>query len=117
MFGLFGVASVANAIAASGELGWSDAGDLGRTVLRLAACGLVMWGLLRRERWGWWLALAFAILWLVGGGLTLLVVERGDLHWLPPSGSQLYLAVGMLSLAAAIGLLATPAARRYLRER
>jgi hypothetical protein len=117
MFGVFGAATVANAIVASGELGWSDAADLGRTLLRLAACGLVIWGLLRRERWAWWLAVAFAVLWLVGGALTLAVVEDGDLHWLPPSRSQLFASLGMLSLAAALGLLATPAARRHLRER
>lgn len=111
MFVVYGLAVLLNAIRAQEELGWSDAGDFGRAVLRLAGCALVAWGLLRGERWAWWLGLALALLWLLAAGVTMAVIERGDLHWLQPSSAQLFLAVGMLSLGLAVALLLTPSAR------
>lgn len=116
MFAIYGAAVLLNAIRAHGELGWSDAGDYGRAILRLAGCALVAWGLLRGERWSWWLGLALAVVWLITGALTMVVVDRGDVHWLRPSGSQLFLAVGLLSLGVAVALLLTPSARSLLRR-
>jgi hypothetical protein len=117
MFGVYGLAVLVNAATAQGGLGWSDAGDYGRALLRLAGCLLVAWGLLRGERWAWWLALALAILWLAAGTLAMAVLERGDVHWLRPSGSQLFLAAGLLSLGVAVALLLTPAARSVFRRK
>lgn len=116
MFAIYGAAVLLNAIRAQGELGWSDAGDYGRAILRLAGCALVAWGLLRGERWSWWLGLALAVVWLITGALTMVVLDRGDVHWLRPSGSQLFLAVGLLSLGVAVALLLTPSARTLLRR-
>lgn len=116
MFAIYGAAVLLNAIRAHGELGWSDAGDYGRAILRLAGCALVTWGLLRGERWSWWLGLALAVVWLITGALTMVVLDRGDVHWLRPSGSQLFLAVGLLSLGVAVALLLTPSARSLLRR-
>jgi peptidoglycan/LPS O-acetylase OafA/YrhL len=116
MFAIYAAAVLLNAIRAHGELGWSDAGDYGRAILRLAGCALVAWGLLRGERWSWWLGLALAVVWLITGALTMVVVDRGDVHWLRPSGSQLFLAVGLLSLGVAVALLLTPSARSLLRR-
>ena len=117
MFVVYGLAVLLNAIRAHGELGWSDAGDFGRAVLRLAGCALVAWGLLRGERWAWWLGVALAVLWLAAGGVTMAVIDRGDLHWLQPSSAQLFVTVGMLSLGAAVALLLTPSARSRFRRR
>jgi hypothetical protein len=117
MFVLYGVSVLLNAIRAQGETGWSDAGDFGRALLRLFGCGLVAWGLLRGERWSWWLGLALALLWLVAGTLTMAVFERGDMHWLRPSNAQLFLAGGMLCLGIAVTLLLTPSARSAFRRR
>jgi hypothetical protein len=116
MFAIYGAAVLLNAIRAHGELGWSDAGDYGRAILRLAGCALVAWGLLRGERWSWWLGLVLAVVWLITGALTMVVLDRGDVHWLRPSGSQLFLAVGLLSLGVAVALLLTPSARSLLRR-
>ena len=69
MFAIYGAAVLLNAIRAHGELGWSDAGDYGRAILRLAGCALVAWGLLRGERWSWWLGLALAVVWLITGAV------------------------------------------------
>jgi hypothetical protein len=116
MFAIYGAAVLLNAIRAHSELGWSDAGDYGRAILRLVGCALVAWGLLRGERWSWWLGLALAVLWLISGALTMVVLDRGDVHWLRPSGSQLFMAVGLLSLGVAVALLLTPSARSLRRR-
>ncbi len=116
MFAVYGAAVLLNAIVAHGGSGWSDAGDYGRAILRLGGCLLVAWGLLRGDRWSWWLGLALAVLWLVAGLLAMVVLERGDVHWLAPSRSQLPLAVGMLSLGIAVALLLTPSARSVFRR-
>jgi peptidoglycan/LPS O-acetylase OafA/YrhL len=116
MFVVYGLAVLLNAIRAQGEQGWSDAGDFGRAVLRLAGCALVAWGLLRGERWAWWLGLALAVLWLAAGAVTMTVLERGDVHWLQPSNAQLFLAAGMIGLGLAVALLLTPSARRAFRR-
>ena len=116
MFVVYGLGVVLNAIRAQGELGWSDAGDVGRAVLRLAGCALVAWGLLRGERWAWWLGLALALLWLAAAAATMAVLDRGDVHWLQPSAAQLFLAAGTLSLGLAVALLLTPSARRAFQR-
>ncbi|MBA2457482.1 MAG: hypothetical protein H0V43_00845 [Gemmatimonadales bacterium] len=116
MFAIYGAAVLLNAIVAHGGSGWSDAGDYGRAILRLGGCLLVAWGLLRGERWSWWLGLALAVVWLAAGLLAMVVLERGDIHWLAPSRSQLLLAVGMLSLGVAVALLLTPSARSVFRR-
>jgi hypothetical protein len=115
LFVLYGVAAVVNAAAMQN---WSgvEAGSIPRAVLRLAAAGLVAWGLLRGAGWSWWMALALAILWLVSGLAPVVVLERGDMHWLPPSGDQIFLAVSLVSLSIAILLLLTPSARAHLRR-
>jgi hypothetical protein len=75
----------------------------------------VAWGLLRRERWAWWLGVILAGFWLAMGVLAVGVLERGDFYWLPPSGFQLFLAVSLLSLFLALALLLSPSARRVFR--
>jgi hypothetical protein len=85
-------------------------------VFRLAGAGLVAWGLLRGVAWAWWVGLALAILWLASGLAPLVVMERGDVQWLQPSGDQIYLVVSLLSLVLAITLLLTRAVRGFLRR-
>ena len=115
LFAVYGIAAVVNA-AVMQE--WTDveAGSIPRALLRLAAAGLIAWGLLRRAVWAWWVALGLAILWLVAGLAPVMVMDRGDMHWLQPSGDQILLAVSLVSLSLAILLLVTPSARAHLRR-
>jgi hypothetical protein len=113
MFVAYAAAVLLNAIAANGELGWSDAGDSGWTVLRIAGALLIAWGLFKGARWAWWVGLVLAAVCLVGAALAVVVLERGDLHWLQPSGSQLFMTAGMLSLGIAVALLLTRSARSF----
>jgi hypothetical protein len=43
-------------------------------------------------------------------------MDRGDVHWLQPSGDQIFLAVSLVSLSLAILLLLSPSARAYLQR-
>ena len=115
LFALYGVAAVLNAAAMQNWTG-VEAGSIPRAALRLAGAGLVSWGLLRGSGWSWWMGLALAILWLVSGLAPVVVLDRGDMHWLPPSADQIFLAVSLVSLSLAILLLLTPSARGYLRR-
>jgi hypothetical protein len=107
----YGVAVVLNATAMQGAAGWVGAGDFPRAVIRLLGTGLIAWGLLHRARWAWWLGLGLAAFWLVAGALAVLVLERGDVYWLPPSGFQIFLVVSLLCLGLAVALLLSPSVR------
>jgi hypothetical protein len=111
LFVAYGVAVVLNASAIQGAAGWVGAGDFPRALIRLFGAGLIGWGLLQRARWAWWLGLIFAAVWLVAGALAVLVLERGDVHWLPPSGLQIFLVTSLLCLGLAVALLLSPSAR------
>jgi hypothetical protein len=116
LFVVYGVAVVVNTALTQGWTGWVEAGNLPRALLRLAGASLVAWGLLQGSVWAWWLGLALAILWLIGGLMPLLVTEGGDLRWLQPSGDQILLVISLLSLGLAVALLLTPSVRGFLRR-
>lgn len=116
LFIVYGVAVVLNATAMRSAAGWVAAGDFPRAVIRLLGTGLIAWGLLHRARWAWWLGLALATFWLAAGALAVLVLERGDVYWLPPSGFQIFLVVSLLSLGLAVALLLSPSARTMFRR-
>lgn len=79
LFALYGIAAMVNAAVMQS---WTDveAGNIPRAGLRLAAAGLVTWGLLRGARWAWWLGVTLACLWLVAGLAPVIVIDEGDLH-------------------------------------
>lgn len=114
---LYGVAVVLNAAVMYGAAGWIATREMPSAVVRLAGTLLVAWGLLRRERWAWWLGLVLTAFWLVVGASAVLVLQRGDVHWLPPSGFQVFLVVSLLSLGLTIALLLSPSARAAFRRR
>ena len=116
LFVVYGVAVVLNATAVQGAAGWVAAADFPRALVRLLGTGLIAWGLLQRARWAWWLGLVLAAVWLVAGALTVLVLERGDVHWLRPSGVQTFLVVSLLCLGVAVALLLSPSARAAFRR-
>ena len=116
LFLLYGVAVVINALGVQGPAGWAAARDFPRAILRLVGTGLIAWGLLRRARWAWWLGLVLAVFWLVAGALTVLVFERGDIYWLPPSGFQLFLAGSLVCLGGTVALLLSPSSRKAFRR-
>ncbi len=112
---LYGVLALLNALTMQNQAGWGEPWALGRALLRLLVSGIIAWGLLRRARWGWWVALGWGIFGLALGASATLVFERGDIHWLAPSRGQLLLGVMLLSLGGAIALLITQSARAAFR--
>jgi len=108
---LNGVLMLLNAVVMQGGLDWADARDLPRSLLRLLAAAIIGWGLLRAERWAWWVGVVLAGFWLITGLLTVVVVQKNDLHWLSPSGFQLLLVASFFCLALAALLLLAPRAR------
>jgi hypothetical protein len=116
LFVTYGVAVVLNATAIQGAANWVAAGDFPRALIRLFGTGLIGWGLLQRARWAWWLGLVLAAIWLVAGAVAVLVLEHGDVHWLPPSGLQIFLVVSLLCLGLVVALLLSPSARAVFRR-
>jgi hypothetical protein len=116
LFVMYGVVVVLNATVMPSGGGWVAAHDLPRALLRLLGTGLIAWGLLHRARWAWWLGLGLAAFWLAAGALAVLVLERGDVYWLPPSGFQVFLVVSLLCLGLALTLLLSPSARKVFRR-
>jgi hypothetical protein len=116
LFVTYGVAVVLNATAIQGASGWVGAGDVPRALIRLVGTGVIGWGLLQRARWAWWLGLVLAAVWLAAGALAVLVLERGDVHWLPPSGFQIFLVISLLCLGLVVALLISPSARAAFRR-
>jgi hypothetical protein len=112
----YGLAVVLNATVMQTAAGWSAPRDVPRAILRVIGTGLVAWGLLRRARWAWWLGLVLAVFWLSAGALAVLVLERGDVYWLPPSGFQTFLVVSLVCLGGAVALLVSPSARAAFRR-
>ena len=111
----YGVLALANALTMQSQAGWGEPWAMGRALLRLLVSGLIAWGLLRRARWAWLVGLGWSVFGLFLGASAMLVVERGDIHWLPPSRAQLLLGSLLLSLGGAIALLITPSARAAFR--
>jgi hypothetical protein len=112
----YGLAVALNATVMQAAAGWGAPHDFPRAILRLIGTGLIAWGLLRRVRWAWWLGLLLAVYWLSAGALAVLVLERGDVYWLPPSGFQTLLVVSLVCLGAAVALLLSPSARAVFRR-
>ena len=98
------------------EAGWVEAADFPRALVRLVGTLVIAWGLLHRARWAWWLGLGLAAFWLATGALAVLVLERGDVYWLPPSRFQIFLVVSLLCLGLALALLLSPPARAVFRR-
>ncbi len=116
LFVVYGVAVVLNAAGMQSTGGWVAPGDFPRALIRLLGTGVIAWGLLHRARWAWWLGLALAAVWLTAGALAVLVLERGDVYWLPPSGFQIFLVVSLLCLGLVLALLLSPSARVVFRR-
>ena len=116
LFVVYGVAVVVNATAMQSEAGWVEAADFPRALVRLVGTLVIAWGLLHRARWAWWLGLGLAAFWLATGALAVLVLERGDVYWLPPSRFQIFLVVSLLCLGLALALLLSPPARAVFRR-
>jgi hypothetical protein len=116
LFVAYGLAVVLNATVMQAAGGWAVARDFPRAILRLIGTGIIAWGLLRRARWAWWLGLVLAVFWLSAGALAVLVLERGDVYWLSPSGFQTFLVVSLVCLGAAVALLISPSARAVFRR-
>lgn len=116
-FLVYGASVVLNAFAyqvATGW-GWENAAGLPRALVHLAGAGLIAWGLLRRARWAWWVGLGASLVGLTAGAMVVLVVEHGDVYWLPPSRYQAFLVLSFLSLGVAVAALVSPSARAAFR--
>ena len=116
LFVVYGIAAFLNAAVVLQGAGWASPMAWIQALIQLVGAGAVAWGLLLGARWSWGLGLVLGLYWLVTGALTMLVLERGDLHWLPPSGFQVLMAAALVGLGVALALLLTPAARAALRR-
>ena len=110
-----GLTDLLNATAMHRAGGWAASSLVPWAALFLVGCGLIAGGLLRRAWWAWWVAVAYGALRWLAGVMAVLVVERGDVYWLPPSGYQSLIVVSLAALGAAVTLLLSPSARKAFR--
>jgi hypothetical protein len=113
---VYGAAVVLNASVMQSAGGWAAPHGLPRAIIRLLGTGLIAWGLVHRARWAWWLGVILAAFWLAAGASAVLVLERGDVYWLQPSGFQVFLMVALVCLGLVLALLLSPSARRVFRR-
>lgn len=116
LFLAYGAAVVLNATVIQSADTWVADRGLPRALLRLLLTGLIAWGLFHRARWAWWLGLVLAAFWIAAGALAVLVLEHGDVYWLPPGRIQVLLVVSLLCLGLAFALLLSPSARTVFRR-
>ncbi|HYW12754.1 MAG TPA: hypothetical protein VE871_12390 [Longimicrobium sp.] len=117
LFIVYGVMVLGNALVLQTAGGWAEAREFPRALLRLAGCAVIAWGLLRGDRWAWWMGMIFAGFWAALGGVALLVIARmGAWDELPlPGFSAAFLAASLLVTSAALALLLQPASREAFR--
>lgn len=89
---------------------------VGYLVAMLSLLAVIMLGLLRQRRWGWWLGVVMGSIWVIGGLVNFLAVVTGPLLWADPWLAPL-LAVYVLSLASGLALLLSRAGRAVFRRR
>jgi hypothetical protein len=76
---------------------------------------IVVVGLLRQARWGWWVAVSLGSMWLVSGVLSVISIVTSPLLWASPLLAPVVLCY-VASLIAALVLLFTPRGRAPFRR-
>jgi hypothetical protein len=116
LFLIYGLAAVVSAAGAETDVGSASGLMLPRALVRLLASAVIAWGLTRGSRWAWWLGLVAGLIWLLMSAAAIVVLDRGDIHWLQPSSYQLFMAISLVSLGLAIALLLSRDVRAAFRE-
>jgi hypothetical protein len=116
LFVVYGLAVLLNATVMQRSGGWFAGRSEPWVLIQLIVAGVIAAGLVRRAPWAWWLGVALGAIWLVSGALAVLVVEHGDVYWLPPSGFQSLLVGSLGLLGVAVALLLSPSARKAFRR-
>jgi hypothetical protein len=97
--------------------GWVNADDYPRALIRLAGMGLIAFGLIRRQRWGWWLGVSVPVLLLlalIGGGMVAYSLAGGaGLASIATMAPDLHVAIVLLLISVILLLL--PASREVFR--
>lgn len=119
LFIVYGVMVLGNALVLQTAGGWAEAREFPRALLRLAGCSVIAWGLLRGDRWAWWMGVVFAGFWAALGGVALLVIARmGAWDQLPlPGFSAPFLVAALLVTGAALASFSNPRAATRSADR
>jgi peptidoglycan/LPS O-acetylase OafA/YrhL len=106
----YGLWVVINATLGQMATNWADAKDYPRALIRLGGMLLIAYGLLRRQRWGWWFGVLMPslLLLLLATGVVALRAANEDPTEVFRTGQFLFPA---LCLVVALGLLLTPTSR------
>lgn len=115
LFVVYGVMVIATGLVLQSSPEWSRVHTFPRLLLRVTTCGLIVYGLMQRLRWGWWGAV------LVGGframtsAAAVLVIARAGTWERVGLAMPLFLAGTAVFLGAAVVLLLQPASRNAFR--
>ena len=114
LFALYGLMVVGNAFVLQSSAEWANAREFPRALLRLAGCAAVAYGLMRGQRWEWWIASVLGTLWVVTSAIALLLLGDAGLDQVPPS-TPVFLVVVVAVMGTAVALLQQPASRAAFR--
>jgi hypothetical protein len=110
---------VVNATVLQAMNDWAGIAQYPRALIRAIGVALVVWGLLRRAVWAWWLAVVLGVFWLATGifGLaTILSVLTPDVDAGLPVGFFVTGSITVVLLAVAVTLLCAPSTRAAFRR-
>jgi hypothetical protein len=119
IFLVYGLAVVVNAVIWQSLSGWQEASDFPPAIVRFLGVGLISWGLLKRERWAWWLGVVLPSFWILSAGLGVvaywaLVGDEADL--VIPLPAAIFPLASFVSLGVAVGLLLKRDVRMAFRK-
>lgn len=109
VYGLY-VLGVATVLQVQSE--WTEARQYPRALIRFGGMLFIAWGLARRARWAWWLAVGLGAFWIILGlgALGVFAYYRGGEA--SPVDTMVFLStIGFVLLLTALGLLLTRPSR------
>jgi hypothetical protein len=120
VLGAYALLVTVNATVLQAMNNWAGIAQYPRALIRSAGVALVVWGLIRRAVWAWWLAVVLGVFWLatgVFGLVAILSVLTPDADAGLPPGFFVTGSITVVLLAAAVILLCVPSSRAAFRRK
>lgn len=118
----YGTVVLLYAVVLQTMIGWNQAQEFPRAIIRFGGMALIAWGLLKRARWAWWFGILLPGFFLVGGLIalaTFLTVAKDGGEGVDISFPPGFLPLAVFSagaLATAVALLLTSSSRATFRR-
>jgi hypothetical protein len=115
----YGIVVLVNATVLQMRSDWEGVSEYPRAIVRAVGMAVLAWGLLRRLRWFWWLAVGLALFWIVtamAGVALIRSLGTAETDPILAPGFYWTLALTTALLTAAVVLLLLPSSRAAFRR-